>query len=222
VIPADILITIERECASASAVATELLDEEECTRAKRFRFDADRVRYLQAHVLLRTALSRCRPDVRPEAWRFVREQPNGKPRGLAPDGTPGPEFSLTHCTGLIAVATAADRQLGIDAEPTRRPDLNEDLARKSFAPVEMRDAPLPGATGQLARLWCAKEALAKAVGVGLALDFADLVIALDECRILRAPPVLDPAVWSFSFVRAPDGFTIALAWSPRQASRPCP
>ena len=95
-----------------------------------------------------------------------------------------PHVSISH-SGGIAVAAAADRGrwdgVGVDLEllAGRHGDLDF-----VFTPGEheLLDAPDPSARGEWSlRLWCAKEAVAKALGIGLARHHKDLeAVACDE------------------------------------------
>jgi 4'-phosphopantetheinyl transferase len=210
--------TKDNKVAESARTAGELavLDATERARADAFRFSRDRDRFVHAHALKRQAISHMMPEVRAASWHFGLPEPGGKPFAIAPNGERGPKFSLTHCEGLVAVAVSGWREVGLDAEPTHRPELSLDLARSSFAPVEVRNLnaiPHPGAT--LARLWCGKEALSKAIGFGLALDFKTLVIDPHNSTIERAAPPMHADDWSFLYPEAPAGFTLALAWRHR-------
>jgi len=74
-----------------------------------------------------------------------------------------PAISIAH-TGGIAYALAAAEPVGIDAEPAGRPV--EEIARH-FVSTEEREVVAAGGTDALLRVWCAKEAVGKAVGTGL-------------------------------------------------------
>lgn len=210
--PGDIVLFLESGAASACDDGTAVLDAAERTRAGHFRSAGDRARFVSAHVLLRRALSRVAPGVPPAAWRFDRPEPNGKPFAIGPDGNRGPEFSLTHCKGLTGLAVSKLRPVGFDAEPTHRPEITHDLAKGSFAPLELAAMPKAPDPAVLARLWCGKEALAKAVGQGLALDFAEIVIDPATGAVHACPPPLSRENWTLTFPAGPAGFTLALAW----------
>ena len=211
--PADVLLFLQTEAATRPPDnPAEWLDAEEMARANRFRFAADRGRFLKAHILKRRALNRIAPDVPAPAWTFDRPEPNGKPFAIGPDGQRGPEFSLFHCDGLVGVAIARARAVGLDGEPTHRPDLTVELAQASFAPTEIARAGTAPTATTLARLWCGKEALAKAVGQGLAIDFTKLVIDPEHMRAVSAPPPVAVDDWALIYPGGPNGFTVALAW----------
>jgi phosphopantetheinyl transferase len=99
---------------------------------------------------------------------LVSNDADGRPLvTLAADLGPSPEVSLSH-TARAASAVAADKPIGIDIEPE---DGSRNLVLGDFATMEeirkMREvADLPDAAW-ITRLWCAKEAAAKALGTGL-------------------------------------------------------
>jgi phosphopantetheinyl transferase len=106
---------------------------------------------------------RIEPDERGRPW--VRSL-------IEPDRTDLPAVSIAHTKG-VAVAIAApdpDARVGIDVEPIT--ERSPDFERLAFAAGErawldrLAD-PGPGRAEWVARLWCAKEAVAKATGLGL-------------------------------------------------------
>jgi phosphopantetheinyl transferase len=101
-------------------------------------------------------------------------QPTVSCPGL-PDEGAGLCLSLSHC-GNTSVALATERSefcrgVGIDVESPM--DCHEGLAEGGFTSVEtslLDDFPAPERDAWLLRLWCAKEAAGKALGVGLQGD----------------------------------------------------
>jgi len=147
------------------------LDNEERDRAARFTFERDRRAYAGAHALLRHALDRAAGH---RAWRFTANA-FGKPRIEPPSNDI--RFSLSHTDGLVAVALAHGRDVGVDVEASGR-DADEATFRSLvLAPDEVSD--LDGFVdrpGRLLRLWVAKEAIAKAIGHGLSLPLKQIVL----------------------------------------------
>ena len=116
-----------------------------------------------------------KPPVYPADLRIEPDE-KGRPwvrSLLEPDRTDLPAVSIAHTNG-VAVALAApdpDARVGIDVEPIA--ERSPDFERLAFDAAELewldRLAPEPGALRAewIARLWCAKEAVAKATGLGL-------------------------------------------------------
>lgn len=173
------------------------LDDEERARADRFVFARDRRVFVVAHALLRFALL---SHGGPWRWRFVAGA-YGKPRLDPSDGAP--RFSLTHTEGLAAVAIAHGHDVGLDAEAMARDPDEAALAALALAPEEIAD--LDGFADRrqrLLRLWVAKEALAKAVGLGLSLPLQQVVLTGDPPRIATLPAVCGgTAAWSLHTAR---------------------
>ncbi|CAH0159790.1 4'-phosphopantetheinyl transferase superfamily protein [Roseomonas sp. CECT 9278] len=182
------------------------LDEAERARAGRFVFARDRRAYVLAHALLRFALAShgMRWDAR------IAADAQGKPRVDPRDGLL--HVSLTHTDGLVAVAVAQDHEVGVDAEAAARDPDEAALRALALAPPEI--AELDGAADRrqrLLRLWVAKEAVAKAVGLGLALQIRQVVLADEPPRIMALPPACGPvAAWSLHTARQ-GGHWIGLA-----------
>ena len=90
-----------------------------------------------------------------------------------------PQLSISHTDGMVAAvaATLAEGlRIGVDTEKVRTP--SQDLLDGAFTDGEL--ALLPTALGEsdrsewIFRLWCAKEAVGKAVGSGVPLDPREL------------------------------------------------
>ena len=187
------------------AEAADLLAADEETRARRFRFDRDRHRFVRARGFLRQVLGQAM-DKAPETIVFSYSK-TGKP-GV--DG--GPAFNLSHSADRGVVALGGTTPLGVDIEKAdrRMRDL-EALAQRCFTPGEC--AAIDAAPDPLARFlafWCAKEARMKMTGEGMGLDPRDIHLALDQGGLPRgydAP--IAPAAKLASFQT--EGLTGALA-----------
>jgi 4'-phosphopantetheinyl transferase len=164
-----------------------------------------------AKAWLATALG-----VAPDALNLGRE-PRGRPRlGPPQDGF---DCSWSHSGDGLLIALGEGVQLGVDCERVRPRPRALDLARRFFTAPEhdWLASFAAGAVRDLAflRLWCAKEAVLKAHGHGLAfglekLRFAEAgaTLVLVECDAgLGAAHD-----WSLhEFTPAPD-YVAALAW----------
>jgi 4'-phosphopantetheinyl transferase len=151
------------------------LDTRERQAYQRLGQNRDRTLYSAAHALKRYALSQTAsltgPAINPGQWRFA-ENPNGKPFLSEPLDRRDLQFNLSHTPGLVAIAIAQGLALGLDVEWLDPTHANLDVASAFAHPTEMSalkpDA--PDFIDQFYRLWTCKEALAKALGLGLALD----------------------------------------------------
>lgn len=153
------------------------------------------------------------PDVAPDALPMQRDA-HGRPRFRA--GTAA-DAGWSHSGEGLLLAFARGAVLGVDMEYERaRPNALR-IARRYFAPAEADWLEAQPATRDLAflRLWCAKEAVLKAHGRGLAFGLDRLVFAERDGALVLAdadPRLGDAAAWSLhEFVPHP-GYRAALAW----------
>ncbi|MEM7021255.1 MAG: 4'-phosphopantetheinyl transferase superfamily protein [Pseudomonadota bacterium] len=171
--------------AADEAACFALLDSEERVRAKRFRVEAPRRRFIITRGSLRVLLG-AHLDVRPERLSFAAGE-HGKP-SLVVDGRSlkvGFNVSHTEDRGLIAIGEGA---VGVDIEFLGREADFDGVARVVFTTVEQ--AALQATDGQdrvalFYRLWTQKEALIKARGSGFAYpprDFSVPETMLDGAR----------------------------------------
>lgn len=187
---------------AARARCEALLSADEHARMQRFRFERDRNIYLVAHALVRTALSRYAP-VAPAAWRFVTNA-HGRP-DIAPGACARPlRFNLSHTRGLVAVAVALEREVGVDVEHMYPPTFSLDVAEHFFAPAEVAALlALPAAArrDRFFAYWTLKESYIKARGMGLALPLDQFAFDLDhgDDIVLSVDPRLadDGRAWWF-------------------------
>jgi 4'-phosphopantetheinyl transferase len=138
----------------------------------------------------------------------VRRAPSGKPE---PEDA-GFSVSLAHGGETALVAVALDAQIGVDVEPLREGVENWSLVSHALTSGEQaRLTALPAAERGDAFLaaWTRKEALLKAVGVGLGVD--PRLVELDGSGVVEVPPELgEPGDWTLVDVPVP-GHVSALA-----------
>lgn len=147
------------------------LSAEERWRAAEFRQSADRDRFILAHVLKRGVLARhLRLD--PTLIEFGRSD-FGRPFPLSPEreGEPAAvSFSLSHCETHAAIAVSRLPWIGVDVE-RHRPTLHTvEIVRSCFAAEERRRLARTAQSHEdhrFVRLWTCKEAIVKAIGLGL-------------------------------------------------------
>lgn len=184
----------------------------ELQRAERFVFERDRRSYLAAHGLLRHALSKYAPACAPPEWSF-RAAPHGRPE-IANPQYPHLRFNLSHCATRVACVICAEVDCGIDVEAATRPAASESMIRRYLSAREQEwvAAAAPGLRGErFLQLWTLKEALAKAVGLGLALPFEALDLDVDGAPRLRGAPPEAARPWWLSLRRSTDDHLEALA-----------
>jgi len=143
--------------------------------------------------------------------------PHGKP--YAPQA-PDLHFNLSHAGCHVLLGFARGQPLGVDIEWRERRVQVRELARRFFAAGEAEA--LEGLAAHRQRsaflhLWTHKEAVLKALGVGLSFGLDRLEFALDDCGAVTALTAIDPdcgavAEWQLHAVRPAPGVEGALAW----------
>jgi 4'-phosphopantetheinyl transferase len=206
---------------AAIAAAVSVLSDEEGAQYRRFHFARDARDYAAAHALLRATLSRY-GDRAPGRWRFDKDA-NGKPF-LIDEGGFRASFSLSHTHGMVACAVTADADVGVDVECVDRDVDTAGIAARFFAPAEA--AHLMSLDAEARRdkffdLWTLKEALVKALGVGMAFSLNRLAFAVarDGGVRLSAPADVDPQAWEFGLFTPSPRHRLAVAVR-RSASHP--
>ncbi|MEU5889155.1 PfaD family polyunsaturated fatty acid/polyketide biosynthesis protein [Streptomyces sp. NPDC047461] len=200
-----------------------VLASQERRRAEGFLRSADRDEYIRAHWLLRHALSEG-TSVPPEDWDFTRDRYD-KPR-IAERFGDRREFSLSHSAGVALVAISTGRPVGVDIE--RLADDDPPPLRSCLTPAERTTlSALPDRDRYPAfvQLWTLKEALAKAMGIGLRLPFGDVDFTWQDGRPVLRPTasVVAPELWTCHRLDAPVGLRAALCVrGPRPRGRTYP
>jgi 4'-phosphopantetheinyl transferase len=113
--------------------------------------------------------------------------------------------SLAHSGDVALVAIARDREIGVDVELLRAGTESWSLSSHALTRSErarLETLPISSRSGAFLSMWTRKEALLKAVGVGLALD--PQLIELDGQKVVAAPPELgDARDWTLVDVPLP-------------------
>jgi 4'-phosphopantetheinyl transferase len=161
-----------------------MLAPEERARANDYRFDVPKRRYVIARGTLRRLLGEYL-DLAPASIELAVDQ-NQKP--LLADKHAGSDlhFNVSHSGDLAMIGFARGCEIGIDVEELREVSHLEQIARRFFHPSETsRVLTCPTSAQSLAflRCWTGKEAILKAVGIGILGNLADFQVpAGDEWR----------------------------------------
>lgn len=166
---ADLRQPLQRLEALAATLAA---DERE--RAAQFRFPTDRDRFIAGRGLLRELLGSYlnRP---PAALRFT-QGPHGKPALADADARSGLHFNLSH-SGDQALYAVAYRELGVDLERADRVVNCSAIAERICTRREwvvLQALPADQLQEAFLACWTRKEAVAKALGGGLAMGLRRL------------------------------------------------
>lgn len=165
-----------------------LLSDRERARAERLVYASDRACFVLAHALKRRVLAQL--GAGPATELTFETDANGRPELVfnAPYGRPAtfPIFSLSHTYGMVACAAMwSDDEalsLGLDIEWTHRAVEAQALADHYLAPIEaewLRSRPSATRDFDFIRLWTMKEAVAKALGLGLLHPFDQFACDVD-------------------------------------------
>lgn len=201
----------------AAPVAAHLMGWEQ-ERMARFVKRDDRARYAAAHLLVRWALARSLGE--PELALSLDQTERGKPFVTDPALAAEVSFSLSHTRGLVGCALWSTAPVGLDLEAsTRRLQVVELLdtvlssgEREQWERAGLAEGP---ALERFLEIWTLKEALSKALGVGLSVAPEEWSFDLDTSpihRLLSLPDAFgDPARWQFEQTRSPEGHVVSLA-----------
>jgi 4'-phosphopantetheinyl transferase len=185
------------------------LTADEGQRAAAMRGDRRRAQFIAGRWLLRRVAGELFGDA-----GYVLETSADRPFLRTRDGSSA-SCSVSHSGNVVVCAAGRVVACGIDVERVRpRSDWNA-LCERVLHPAERR---------RLAQLndaarwrgfydfWVVKEAVAKALGIGLAFPFAALCIA--DGRIRETPPGygLEDAAWRVCALDVGPGMAAALAW----------
>lgn len=193
-----------------------LLSEDEWARARKFRLERDRRRYIVGRGLLRRLLGYYL-DQAPERLRFQCQE-WGKPTLEDDAGLETLHFNLSHSAGVALYALSRVGAVGVDIEHIAPFAELDDLAERHFSLQELVDLRSIAATDRCAafyRCWTRKEAFVKAIGQGLSWPLKSFSVSLlpGEPALLysvRGEPRA-PAAWSLHDLEPAPGMAAAVA-----------
>lgn len=188
-----------------------LLSEDEIERARRFRREQDRDRFIAARGILRTLLGQYL-EIDPQEIEFSYTV-KGKPYLSAE--FPRLEFNVSHSNDLALYGICRDRAIGIDIEHLRPLPNACELAQRFFSDRESRELnALPREHQHLAffQTWTCKEAYLKATGEGLAgLEKVEVVLEKDTPPKLVLPDKNAAQQWQLCFLHPHSNYAGAMA-----------
>lgn len=140
---------------------------------------------------------------------------HGRPRFVPPQAY---DVSWSHSGEALLVALGDGVAVGADLERLRPRPRALELARRFFDPREtawLEALPAQAREDSFVRIWCAKEAILKAHGRGIAFGLHRLRIADRDgaLRLVAADPELgEAAAWTVCEVLPQPGYRATLAW----------
>ncbi len=196
----------------------DLLDQEELKRAKRFKFDLHRKRFITAHAALRSILS-LYLKISPENIHILKAA-DGKPylkeREL--------QFNLSHSHHLALYAITLHSPVGIDIEKIRS-SYPEAVAKRFFSPQEyeaLSKLPEEQKRNQFFKLWTGKEALIKALGTGLRFPLSSFSLPLsEENQTIDLENNVSPQTWYLKNIDFFQGYSASCVSAQPQALLSC-
>jgi 4'-phosphopantetheinyl transferase len=193
-------------------VGKEDLSPEERARAAKFRSLADERRFCASRLLFRQLVAD-HLGMKPGEVRFGAP-PGAKPVVIVPSGTRELFSSLSRSVDFCAAALSDEGEVGVDIEQER--DGVDILAAGNAWLNEGENLAVLSMEGEPARreaffrLWCAREAVSKALGLGLALAPGDGSVE----GLLRESPVkaeFAGQTLEVAELEAPRGYRLATA-----------
>jgi 4'-phosphopantetheinyl transferase len=195
----------------------QIMSQDELARAERFRFAADRRRFVITRGWLRTLLSRYL-KVAPQSIRFAYG-PYGKPsvaetRPYRRDI----KFNVAHSGELAVLAFTCIGEIGIDVEQIRTDFDIDDIAGSYFSAAEVASLKKISPAERYEAFfscWTRKEAFVKAKSLGLSFDLDQFDVnvgATVPARLLRIRPnQKEVRAWSMSSVDVDPGYVASVA-----------
>jgi 4'-phosphopantetheinyl transferase len=181
---------------SSGVYDVQSLGQDEIARARRFRFEADRMMFIFSHYLLRQILAGyVKMPPQEIAYSYTKF---GKPFLTQKDQQEGIEFNLSHSGDIVLIAVTRSVPLGVDVEKIQPiPDM-EQIAKKFFSPGEQEDlSRLSGPEKVTAyyKCWTRKEAVIKACGEGLSMPLDSFQVSLLPGKAARLVHNPDARRW---------------------------
>ncbi|WGT62995.1 4'-phosphopantetheinyl transferase family protein [Variovorax paradoxus] len=206
------------DLAAEPLAARQQLTHAERAKADRFARTADRVRFTETRAALRRLLAGrvgCEPAEVP-----IASGPHGKPY-LDLAGSNAPLFNLSHsgAHALIVLGDAAVASaVGVDIEECKADVDAEAVASLAFTERECNE--LHAAADRLHALysrWVAKEAVLKAIGVGVAEHLKSIGIHHGaEGKMALECAVPEWTNFKAVALQAPSGYAAAIAWRAKE------
>ncbi|WP_342627779.1 4'-phosphopantetheinyl transferase superfamily protein [Nguyenibacter vanlangensis] len=186
-------------------IFAETLSEEERLRRDALRYQDERRLFELAHGLMRSAAATCLGV--PLDHVLIESRVGRKPRVVWPVSKL--DISMAHARHSAVCAVFENGDVGVDAE-----FLREGRTRNCawlLSPEEQAWLKLqPPGTAREISIWTLKEAVAKALGVGMRLDFSAFSIRTQPPGMIRAPAGYDGRWTLWQSNR--DRMQVALAW----------
>jgi len=172
--------TAEFETSGLAESARETFAPEERASLARQRAGTARRDYLVAHALMRVVVAE-RAGCDPAELKF-RASPRGRPEPVWPPSASDYRLSISHGDGVALCGVAKGCDIGVDVESLRNVGPDPLTLAETYCSTRERAqirAALPVQRAErFLEIWTLKEAIAKAMGLGLHLPFHDFTVRL--------------------------------------------
>ena len=170
---------------------TQILSEDELTRARRFHFEQHRQRFITGRGILRSILGRYL-DLEPSVIQFSYE-PRGKPFLEQNFNKSNLSFNVSHSQDFALYAMSCNYSIGVDLECINSKTDVLSLAERFFSSSEFAvidSAPQEQQQQLFFRYWTCKEAYLKATGTGLRdLEKIEISLTPEQPAKLNIPNI---------------------------------
>ena len=191
------------------------LSHDEVKRAKRFRFEQDRKRFIVRRGLLRVILGH-QLGIGPNRVEF-HYRPAGKPAVAESSERGRLCFNLSQSSGIALYAVCWNREIGVDIEMVRPLAEAEQIAHRFYSLQEraiLQGLPQPQKMRAFFNCWTRKEAYLKATGDGLSRPLGDVVVSLspgEPAKLLSVAGDRDElSRWSLTDLEPVPGYVAAI------------
>lgn len=199
--------------APALDALVQVLSVPERERAAAFLLPAPRQQFIVARAALRILLGRYL-GTGPSTDEFIHN-PYGKPALARAQGL---HFNVSHAGQWVLIAVSCDCEVGVDVE-RHRPENDLDALARSVLCAEDLAHWRTVAAGEQAtvfyRIWTCKEAIAKAIGCGMSMDFRSIRLDLAKsgaaALVSLAPDWGLAEEWSLRELALAPGYSAAIA-----------
>ena len=192
------------------------LPESERDRSERFRFEIISVRYVKCHYLLRVLLGQyLGTDFYHQ--EFYCNQ-HGKPSLKNERGSNSIYFNLSNSENICVFVFTEDGDIGVDVEKIHDMTNMDSIVESFFSPSEninFCSLPKQSRKKSFFKYWTRKEALLKAMGIGLSfpLDKVDVISGQEESSdaFIKTTELNSKTEWTIQDINIFEGFASALA-----------
>ncbi|MCA7999245.1 4'-phosphopantetheinyl transferase family protein [Burkholderia metallica] len=196
------------------------LDRAERARAARFLRHEDAVRSAATRAALRNVLGAAL-GIAPQAVAIVVDA-SGRP-SLDGAHCTSLDFNVSHAGDHALLAWVPAGRVGVDIEGCDRVADWRALAREVCAPAEaayLDGLPAAARAGEFMRVWCAKEALLKALGTGIVGGLGAFAVVPPRDAATPATTIVEPAApaagvaaFDAAWFDAASGYAACVAWT---------